>query len=73
MHKVNEIFNLRTNNLLLYECLEQVTKGYKFDEKEKKEMLEFLEPLGNGVSCFDGEWRDYVTSPQILKSEGAAS
>jgi len=46
---------------------------YRFDEKEKKEMLEFLESLGNGVSCFDGEWRDYVISPQIFKSEGAAS
>jgi hypothetical protein len=64
---------LETNNLLLYVCLEQVTKIVEFEEKEKKEMLDFLEPLGNGVSCFDGEWRDYVTSPQILKNEGAAS
>jgi hypothetical protein len=64
---------LETNNLLLYVCLEQVTKIVEFEEKEKKEMLDFLEPLGNGVSCFDGEWRDYVTSPQILKNEGATS
>jgi hypothetical protein len=41
--------------------------------ERRKEMLEFLEPLGNGVSFSDGEWRDYVSSPQILKSEGATN
>jgi hypothetical protein len=40
-------------------------QNIKFEEKEMKEMLDFLEPLGNGVSCFDGKWRDYVNSPQF--------
>jgi len=61
---------LEPTNLLLYECLEQVTKGYKFDEIERKEMLENFEPLGNGVSFSDGEWRDYVTSPQTFEERG---
>jgi hypothetical protein len=44
MHKVNEIFNLRTNNLLLYECLEQVTKNINLMRKRRKKCLNFLNP-----------------------------
>jgi hypothetical protein len=35
--------------------------------------LKDFEPLGNGVSYSDGEWRDYVTSPNFEERGQQAS